>query len=137
MIALLALNQAILAPIAVGQFNETASIIGYVHDAVTHEPVMAARIDLMSSGGLISTNRQSSTNGEFSVNVRDGDYQLIVQKEGYETAKIDVSVPPGHQVRVDIDLQPVTAEAAPSSSEAVSAHQLTVPAKARPITCQG
>jgi tetratricopeptide (TPR) repeat protein len=111
--------------------NESAAIVGYVRDAVTREPVLAARIDLMSGGGQVSTNHFTTTNGEFSINARDGNYQVVVQKQGYLTAKVDVSIPVGHQIRVDVDLQPEKPESAPASSETVTAHQLTVPHKAR------
>jgi tetratricopeptide (TPR) repeat protein len=111
--------------------NESATIVGFVRDANTHEAIQSARVDITSASGQTSTNHYTSTNGGFSLNSRDGNYQVIVQKQGYQTAKVDVSVVSGHQVRVDVDLQPVNPEATPSSSETVTAHQLTVPHKAR------
>jgi TolA-binding protein len=111
--------------------NESATIVGFVRDATTHEAVQSARVDVTSATGQTSTNHYTSTNGGFGINSRDGNYQLIVQKQGYQTAKVDVSVVSGHQVRVDVDLQPESAESTPSSSETVTAHQLTVPHKAR------
>jgi Tfp pilus assembly protein PilF len=111
--------------------SETASIVGYVHDANSHDPVMAARIEISSPKGIAMSPRFSTTNGEFHIEAGDGDYTLTIQKDGYQTAQMDVSVVVGHQTRVDVDLVPTEPESAPSSAESVSKHQLTVPGKAR------
>lgn len=111
--------------------NESGAVVGYVRDAVTHEAILSARVELSSASGQSSVNHFTSTNGEFSLNSRDGNYQLSIQKQGYQTYKTDVSILNGHQVRLDVDLLPDKSESAPSSAETVTAHQLTVPHKAR------
>lgn len=117
--------------------NEAGAVVGYVRDAVTHEAILSARVELTSASGQSSVNHFTSTNGEFSVNSRDGNYQLTIQKQGYQIYKTDVSILNGHQVRLDVDLQPDNSPAAPASSETVTAHQLTVPHKARDAYTKG
>lgn len=111
--------------------SETAGIVGYVKDASSHEPIMGARIEISSPNGLAVPPHFSTTNGEFHINAGGGDYTLTVLMDGYLTQTIPVSIAAGHQARIEVDLTKKDAESAPSSSEAVSAHQLTVPAKAR------
>jgi Flp pilus assembly protein TadD len=111
--------------------SETAAIVGYVRDSASREPIMGARIEISSPNGLAVAPHFSTTNGEFHINAGDGDYSLTILRDGYQTAHLSVSVVAGHQTRLDVDLVKTTSDSAPASAEAVSAHQLTVPAKAR------
>lgn len=92
---------------------------------------MGARIEISSPNGLAVAPHFSTTNGEFHINAGDGDYTLTILKDGYLSQTLPVSIVAGHQARVEVDLVKKDADSAPASSEAVSAHQLTVPAKAR------
>ncbi len=114
--------------------SENAEIIGAIRDAATHDPVVSARVDLMSPNGMASPTRYTNTDGEFSFDrVGDGDYHLIVKKMGYKDQQVDVSVVASHQSRVELELLRETSDSAPApaSAETISAHQLTVPEKAR------
>ena len=114
--------------------NESAQILGFVRDADTHEPVVSARVDLMSPNGMASPTRYTNSNGEFSFGgVGDGDYRVVIKKMGYQDHEEAVSVIASHQSRVEVDLRRTNPDspAAPSSAETISAHQLTVPEKAR------
>jgi predicted Zn-dependent protease len=134
LVLLVSIAAACLAPsteAAPQGISETASIVGYVRDVNSHEPVMGARIEISSPKGIAMPPHFSTTNGEFHIEAGDGDYTLTIQKDGYQTAHMDVSVVVGHQTRVDVDLVRAEPESAPSSAESISKHQLTVPGKAR------
>jgi len=114
--------------------NEGASILGYVRDAGNREPVVGARVDLMSPNGLAAPTRYTNSNGEFSIGgVPDGDYHVIIKKLGYHDDQESVSVVASHQSRLDVDLRSTASDnSAPEPpAEAISAHQLTVPEKPR------
>jgi tetratricopeptide (TPR) repeat protein len=123
------------APAGLAQgVNEGASILGYVRDAGTHEPLVGARVDLMSPNGLAAPTRYTNSNGEFSIGgVPDGDYHVIIKKLGFKDDEESVSVIASHQSRLDVDLRHSNSDntTPDAPAEAISAHQLTVPEKPR------
>jgi tetratricopeptide (TPR) repeat protein len=124
---------ALAAPVA-AQGDTQTKIVGYVKDAGSREPIVSARVDLMSPNGLASPTTYTNTDGVFYFErVGDGDYHLKIRKVGYLESDADVSVMASHQSRVDIDLHRETSDvgSAPASSETISSHQLTVPINAR------
>jgi Flp pilus assembly protein TadD len=119
--------------------KEDARIVGYVRDAASHEPIAAARVDLMGPNGMTAPTTYTNTSGEFYFASRDGSYHVIVRKVGYKDSQVNVFVIATAQIRVDVDLVSETSDSkpTPASSEVISAHQLTVPVKARDEYKQG
>jgi tetratricopeptide (TPR) repeat protein len=117
-------------------------ITGYVRDAGSHDPVVAARVDVISPNGFAAPTTYTNENGEFFFNyIHDGDYQVMVRKIGYDDVQTGVSVVAGHSTQLDIDLP--RKKSASSSSEktgppaTVSAHELSAPADARDDYAKG
>lgn len=121
--------------------TELHGITGYVRDAGSHQPVVSARIDLMSSNGLAAPTVYSNENGEFHFYVGDGDYQLNVSKIGYQSqTQIAVTVLAGHASEVAVDLVPKDSASSDASSgppATVSAHELSAPPTAREDYAKG
>ncbi|HEX5424266.1 MAG TPA: tetratricopeptide repeat protein [Candidatus Acidoferrales bacterium] len=141
MVAIIALLVFFPCELAAQGPTEAHGITGYVRDAGSHEPVVSARVDLMSPNGLAAPTVYTNENGEFHFYIGDGDYQLSVSKIGYEPqSQIAVTVLAGHSSEVEIDLRPRDSgsssdAAGPPSS--ISAHELSAPAAARQNYAKG
>jgi tetratricopeptide (TPR) repeat protein len=135
MLLLGALLPFVLAGSAAAQGDtQSTKILGTVTDAATHQPVVSARVDLMSPKGFASPTQYTNTDGIFYFDrIGDGDYHLRVRKIDYLDTESDVTVIANHQTRIELELHHVVSDAgtAPSSSETISSHQLTVPVNAR------
>jgi Tfp pilus assembly protein PilF len=124
--------------------SDSAQVVGYVRDEASHQPVVSARIDLISPNGFAAPSQYTDTNGQFHIDhVKDGDYQVTVRKMGYVNAQLSISVSGGHQSNVDVDLRaessgsPAGSKAETRPAETVSAHELKVPEKARDESARG
>ena len=110
-------------------------IVGIVRDDSTHEPVSGASVRLFVGGDkLASTPTSTGADGQFRLDCRKGDFFVQAEKTGYVPAKVKVSIGPGQETDVSLDLhRQSTADSAATAgpAEAVSAHQLSVPAAAR------
>jgi tetratricopeptide (TPR) repeat protein len=109
------------------------SILGTVRDSASRELITSARVDLTGAGRVTPTTKYTDLNGQFYFGARDGDYQLIIRKVGYQDTQISVSIVATAQTRVDVDLVPEPSDSGTPQAppETVSAHQLSVPEKAR------
>jgi len=137
---------AVVAAILGGASEAAAQVTGLVRDAGSKDPVVSARVDLISPNGYASPTQYTNANGEFQFNyVSDGDYHLLIRKMGYADAQADISVVAGHRSgpEIEIDLQPKSSDSSSGSSaesgpaEKISAHELTVPEKARDEYAKG
>ncbi|MGH9734893.1 MAG: tetratricopeptide repeat protein [Candidatus Acidiferrales bacterium] len=122
--------------------SEAHGITGYVRDAGSHEPVVSARVDLMSPNGLAAPTVYSNENGEFHFYIGDGDYQISVSKIGYQSqSQIAVTVLAGHSSEVDVDLMrkdsDSSSNATPGPASTISAHELSAPSVARENYAKG
>jgi predicted Zn-dependent protease len=109
-------------------------IIGTVRDGNSHEPLGGVRVRLVVGGEqLAATPTASSTDGQFQLGCRKGDFYILADKSGYVPAQVKVSIGPGQETDVTIELQRQPAQGASrvDGGEAVSAHQLSVPSNAR------
>jgi hypothetical protein len=109
-------------------------IIGTVNDAASHEPLAGVSVQLVVGGDkLAAPAKTTSTEGQFQFGGRDGDYTILASKDGYLPAQVKVSIFASHQTNVTIDLRRQAPEGSSSTGpgEAVSAHQLSVPNRAR------
>ena len=119
---------------AVPQFSDSAAkISGTVRDSASREPIPSARVDLMGTGGMAAPTKFTDINGAFSMGARDGDYQLVIRKEGYQISQMTLRVSPTAQTLVEVDLVRDTSDSASpaSSADTVSARQLSIPDKAK------
>lgn len=118
-------------------------VSGYVRDASSQDPVVSARVDLMSPNGFAAPTAYTNENGEFRFNsVGDGDYHIMVSKMGYDKVELTVSVVAGHTAQLTIDLKTTASDSNGSSAEkgpaeTISAHELSAPPAARDAYAKG
>lgn len=142
-LGLLTLSFCYPGQVAAQGISLAGGISGYVRDAGSHDPVVSARVDLMSPNGLAAPTTYTNENGEFRFNyVRDGDYEVTVSKIGYDRTKATVSVVAGHSTDLDIDLSRASSDSETSEKEAapeetISAHELSAPREARDDYAKG
>jgi tetratricopeptide (TPR) repeat protein len=122
--------------------GEARGVSGMVRDAKSHDPVVGARVDLVAESGLAAPTAYSNENGEFHFFARDGDYQIMVTKIGYEKSQVSVSIVGGHSTELNIDLRPAASDSGASGPEkdlpgTISAHELSAPSNARDDYAKG
>jgi hypothetical protein len=82
----------------------TATIIGYVRDATTKNPIVGATV---TCDGRIDT---TEANGYYEFkDIPAGKYTITVTKDGYATQTSTVDASAGGTFQVDFDLTPVVA----------------------------
>lgn len=109
-------------------------IVGIVRDDSTHEPVSGASVRLFVGGDkLASTPTSTGADGQFRIDCRKGDFFVQAEKSGYVPVKVKVSIGPGQETDISLDLHRQVSGDSSSAGppEAISAHQLSVPAAAR------
>ncbi|MDR8392733.1 TonB-dependent receptor [Aliifodinibius sp. S!AR15-10] len=83
--------------------QQTASVSGYVSDSQNGETLIAANVALEGTKKGTSTN----TSGYYTItNVQPGAYNLVVSYIGYQSYSQKVSLEPGENLRLDIELTP-------------------------------
>lgn len=83
--------------------RQAASVSGYVKDASTGETLISANV------AFLENNRGSSTNtlGYFTItNVAPGTYTLACSYIGYQMYRREITLEPGENLRIDIELEP-------------------------------
>jgi len=115
-----------------------AEVIGIVRDAGSGEPVVGARVDLISPGGFSAPTQFTNTNGEFHFNyIKDGEYRLSVRKIEYKDTQVGISVSAGRSSNVQVEIHREDSDSNEGSAtesipaEKISAHELQAPQKAR------
>jgi Tfp pilus assembly protein PilF len=108
-------------------------ITGRVRDGASLEPLPGVRVRLVLGGeDLAAPPATSNIEGEFRFDCRESEYDVLADKEGNIPAQVKVSTGPGQKTRIIIDLvRRSSEESAAGPARLVSAHQLSVPAKAR------
>jgi len=108
------------------------SINGSVRDASDNQALNGIKVDLEYRGVPIRSY-YTQRNGTFEFNsVRNGDYTIAVNQDGYEPASVDLTVSGADVYAVSIDLKKANADSSPGASGAtISAHELHAPPKAR------
>jgi tetratricopeptide (TPR) repeat protein len=115
-------------------------ITGRVLDAASHDPLLGVSLRLLLGGARLDASPvTSNTEGEFEFDCRKADYYIEAAKDGYVPARLKVSIGANYETHVTIDLvrKPSQDDSADDPAEVVSAHQLSIPAKAREAYEQG
>jgi tetratricopeptide (TPR) repeat protein len=121
-------------PCAAQMVDTNHAILGTVRDSATHEPLAGVSVQLVLGGdNLAAPPTTTSTEGQFRFYGVPGDYYILARKDGYIPAQERLSIGAGQEMQVTINLvrQASGESSAAGSGEAISAHQLTVPTKAR------
>ena len=114
------------------------TINGSVRDDASGQPINGVRVDLKKEGMPVES-AYTGNNGNFQFShTSSGQYVLEVQVEGYETADQDVDVLRAPVYGISIDLRrPLSISPSGSGGAAISAHELTIPPKAREAYDEG
>jgi len=87
--------------------QETASINGYITDSRTGETLIMANVALLE----INRGTSSNTSGYYTItNVPPGTYTLAASYIGYRRYETEVTLEPGQNLRLNIELLPEGAE---------------------------
>ena len=112
--------------------NHQYVIAGSVHKEGADAPLADARVQLFDSlGNLIHPMLVTNARGEFSFGeFRPGDYQILAEHDGFQQALVGVDITRHEESSVVIRLREFSSVNSPGGS-AVTAHELSVPQKAR------
>jgi tetratricopeptide (TPR) repeat protein len=115
-----------------------ARVTGHVRDAGSGEALESVRVEVSPMGGGVSVIYVTTgTDGEFRIaGVQDGNYDLVIQEKGYQAYREPITLANGNMVVLTIRLEK-TADAPEAPAAALSAHELTVPQKARDTYAKG
>lgn len=109
------------------------SIGGFIRDVDTNQLISAARVELQrSSGETASPPVVSGTKGEFLFNgLPSGDYLITCHAKGYDTSETSIMLGGFPLLNVTITMRRSKSEQPTAPGDTVSAHELTIPDKAR------
>lgn len=136
-LTLLAARLLAVAPLSV-EAQQTAParglfISGYVREEESQHAIRAITLQLMSeSGTTASPSVVSGTGGEFQFNgVVSGNYWITANEKGYEPLNISIMLGGIPLTNVLVNLHRTRSVGPLTSGDAISAHQLSIPDKAR------
>jgi len=109
------------------------SISGYVRDEDNHQPLKGATLELMgTSGSTASPSVMSGITGEFRFSgLVSGDYRILAHEKGFDPVTVNVTLGATSLSSVSVGLRPTETSDAIGPGDAISAHQLSVPERAR------
>ncbi len=121
------------------QFGKVLSgISGRAYDEQTQQVLSRVEVTLRGASGVMQAQMVTNTSGRFDFdNLARGSYELEARMTGYEPYNTAVSVGGGENRGMTIYLKRLpTSQEAPSGST-VSAHELSMPKKARDLVYSG
>jgi hypothetical protein len=83
-----------VSPIVFGQFTVTGKVV----DSTTKEPLFGASVFAQNTTSGTTTNRE----GEFSLSLKSGGYELIVSFTGYQSREIRISNNDNNPLQIDM-----------------------------------
>lgn len=116
-------------------------IYGSITNETDHSPIQGARALLSTSDGEVITTATSRQDGEFDIeNVQGGgEFNIVFSAEGYESYQESFLLRVLPEVRLDVSLRrtKVAKSDALGAESAVSARELTLPAKSKEALAKG
>lgn len=83
--------------------QENASVNGYITDAETGETLLTANIALLE----VNRGTSSNTSGYYTItNIEPGSYTLVASYIGYRRFETEITLEPGENLRIDIEMIP-------------------------------
>jgi len=89
-------------------YGQTATVVGYVKDATTSEPVEVVTVYVDGTNRAVETNSE----GYFQIHVPPQEkIQLVFSRIGYKQSSFEVErVAVGEAIRLDVELAPISSE---------------------------
>jgi Flp pilus assembly protein TadD len=121
------------------QFGKGQSgISGRVFDEQTHRTLTQVEITLRSAGGVMQAHLVTNESGRFDFdNVAHGSYEIEARVAGFEPSSTAINVGDGETRGMTIYLKRSATDHEPPSRSIVSAHELSMPKKARDLVYSG
>ncbi|MGA8143827.1 MAG: carboxypeptidase regulatory-like domain-containing protein [Candidatus Acidiferrales bacterium] len=117
--------------------SDQYSISGRVFDEQTQQSASHVEVTLREPGGVMRAQVITNESGRFDFgSVSRGSYEIAASATGYEPSSTSVSVGGGATRGMTIYLKR-TANLQPASSSSISAHELSMPKKARDLMYSG
>jgi tetratricopeptide (TPR) repeat protein len=130
--AILALLSFCSAPVLAQGDGAVFSIEGYVRDQSNQQPMENILVTLKQASGTPMTTTYTRGNGEFFFDgLQKGDYAIEINVKDYEPIREAVSIAAASRLGVSIFLSRLVRTVNPVFRATISAHQLSVPEKAR------
>lgn len=120
------------------QSNQNFSIAGNVYYGDTGRPAEHITVELRGSDDTLHAPQTTSGTGgyEFRRLIR-GSYEIVINCQGYEPVNITIDISVASTRGMTIYLKPILNEQRRSSSGPISAHELSMPQKARDLVTSG
>jgi Flp pilus assembly protein TadD len=112
--------------------HQTFSISGTIRDSIDHRGLENIQVNLkLQTGGTVKTV-YSMSNGDFEfAGLSRGDYVVDIEMKDYEPVHQSVTISTNSEIGMSIALTKSAKAQLPSTQLSISAHQLSVPHKAR------
>jgi Carboxypeptidase regulatory-like domain len=118
--------------------NSTRSIAGNVYYGDTGRPADHITVQLLNSEGSTYAPATTTASGGFEFRpLHLGSYEISIDVQGYESTHIPAELTFTSLHGLAIYLKPLAENKPPSKSGAVSAHELSMPQKARDLMVSG
>jgi tetratricopeptide (TPR) repeat protein len=119
--------------------QQSLSLTGTVYSEASKRPVQQASVHLTDPGGNLLEQIVTTDSGEFDFRqLRRADYILSVTASGYQPYELHVDLSFTSARGISIYLNPKPGDpAAPSPAGSVSAHEMSMPEKARDLLSSG
>jgi tetratricopeptide (TPR) repeat protein len=118
--------------------KELSGISGRAYDEQTQQILSRVEVTLRGAGGIMQAQVVTNESGRFDFsNLARGDYQIEARMNGYQPYSTAVNVGGGESQGMVIYLKRVPPSRETSSGSTVSAHELSMPQKARDLMYSG
>jgi tetratricopeptide (TPR) repeat protein len=118
--------------------KELSGIFGRAYDEQTQQILSRVEVTLRGSGGMMQAQVVTNESGRFDFgNLVRGDYQIEARMNGYQPYSAAVNVGGGESQGMTIYLKRVPPSQETSSGSTVSAHELSMPKRARDLVYSG
>ena len=118
--------------------KELSGISGRAYDEQTQQILSRVEVTLRGAGGMMQAQVVTNESGRFNFgNLARGDYQIEARMNGYQPYSAAVNVGGGESQGMTIYLKRVPSTQETSNGSTVSAHELSMPTKARDLMYSG
>lgn len=121
-----------------GENTQGLSVSGTVREEGTLEPLPMAHVTLQPTSGSDIRSAYSGTNGDYIfTGLQSEDYYVNVNLTGYQPARIEISLFGKNMMNANLYLHRIAPENTTGPADPITAHQLSVPDKARDFFDKG